>query len=191
MARSDFFYRWNRNVRTFWHAFLLKLRYGDKPWVVRDNQRAATRITAWRTRLISYVSGRTLATSEFSYRKGIAGGLFIMFVGSALLVISQGLLPLLTGMTLLSLGFGIFLPAASSAIASVVSAEDRGGIFSYYSMIRFLGVALGPTVFGSWMINVEQMMFNSFFIMSLSLLSILFSWSCIPIIQACSPPFET
>lgn len=54
----------------------------------------------------------------------------------------------LIALILLGVGTGSVLPAVNTLITSSTSASQRGGITCLYGSMRFLGVALGPPVFG-------------------------------------------
>ncbi|GAF65923.1 putative MFS transporter [Bacillus sp. TS-2] len=80
---------------------------------------------------------------------------------------------LLLSLSVFSLSFGMFLPLASQWMASQLASKDRAYAFTWYSMIRFLGVAFGPLLFGQWLENVLQMQFYSLAIIGVSLLFLL------------------
>ncbi len=136
--------------------------------------------------LVSYLTARKLLDSEDSYKRGIIYGVIYKFIGVCLLIFTESTFILIIGTTLVSIGLGMLLPAASGAIAAVVPSNEKGSIFSFYAMIRFLGVALGPAVFGLWMNNRDQMMFSVFFLLNLIVLTLLYSWSCFPVGKTCS-----
>lgn len=135
--------------------------------------------------ILSYATARKLKGQEDHYRKAIVLGLCLMVLGS-LLMINIGSLGLFTiSMVLFSGGFGILLPAANAALASIVPKKERGTIFSLYSMMRFLGVAFGPLLFGVWIQNIEQMVFTALFFISINGVIVLFCWPCLPIGKNC------
>jgi ACDE family multidrug resistance protein len=55
-------------------------------------------------------------------------------------------------LTISSIGTGLLLPCLNSMITGTVETSERGMITSLYSSLRFLGVALGPPLFG-WMMD--------------------------------------
>ncbi|THF83875.1 MFS transporter [Cohnella fermenti] len=54
-----------------------------------------------------------------------------------------------------SIGTGLLLPCLTTMITGVVERAERGMITSLYSSLRFLGVALGPPLFG-WMMGISH-----------------------------------
>ncbi len=65
-------------------------------------------------------------------------------------------------LTLIGAGVGFFLPCCNFLVTSAVSHHERGMVVSFYHMIRFLGVAFGPVVYSSWMMNEWGMFLKSF-----------------------------
>ncbi|SER69224.1 MFS transporter [Salipaludibacillus aurantiacus] len=70
----------------------------------------------------------------------------------------QSLTALVTIMILFSIASGIFLVCCNLLITENVLKKDRDVILSFYSMIRFTGVAAGPPLFAIWMYE-EGLMF--------------------------------
>jgi ACDE family multidrug resistance protein len=135
----------------------------------------------------SHMTGIKLKGKADQYKKAVVYGLLLMFVGSSLMVVLTHEIHLfLLSLVIFSGGFGILLPAANAALASILSKKERGTIFSLYAMLRFFGVALGPLFFGIWILNVEQMVFTALFFMSLNALVVLYSWPCLPVGKECA-----
>src|SRR5690606_12447591 len=51
----------------------------------------------------------------------------------------------------IGIGSGLILPCLNTLITSSVGSKERGIITSLYNGVRFLGVALGPPIFGALM----------------------------------------
>ncbi|MCL7747206.1 MFS transporter [Halalkalibacter alkaliphilus] len=135
--------------------------------------------------ILSYVTARILRGNENNYKRAFIYGGLTMTFGSVMMIIQSLIHWFVISMTIYAIGFGIVLPAANAALASIVSEKERGTVFSFYSMLRFLGVALGPLCFGFWISNVEQMMFTALFFVTFNVVILLFSWKCFPVGKEC------
>ena len=134
----------------------------------------------------SSLTAKKLVGNEEQYKKAIIIGFILMIIGSFLIIgFTIHVYLFLFCLMVFASGFGILLPAANAALASIVQKEERGTVFSLYSMLRFLGVALGPLFFGIWMIDIEQMAFTALFFISINGVIILYSWRCLPIGREC------
>ncbi|WP_413380167.1 MFS transporter [Alkalihalobacillus sp. 1P02AB] len=116
----------------------------------------------------SYLSGKMRFPTIYSSTKMIVVGMFMMFLGILLPILYFELISLVVGSSMFSFGFGIFLSIASQVLAVLISGQIKSITFSLYSMVRFLGVALGPIFYSYWIDDAEQIMFTS-----LSLIGIL------------------
>src|SRR5690606_15442148 len=90
--------------------------------------------------LSTFQTGRTLKEKEDSYKRGMLYGFGLMIIGTWSMLLTIGTNIVVVSVALFGLGFGILLPSANAALASVVSKKERGTIFSLYSMARFLGI---------------------------------------------------
>lgn len=65
--------------------------------------------------------------------------------------------PLLSGglLVVLGVGNGLALPAINTMVTSAAAGETRGMVTSVYGAVRFMGVALGPPLFG-WLMARGQ-----------------------------------
>jgi ACDE family multidrug resistance protein len=136
--------------------------------------------------ILSYCTARKLKRNENQYKRAFIYGTMLMIGGSFLMLTSDYLSLFTLAVVIYSYGFGMILPAANAALASIVSHKERGTVFSFYSMLRFLGVALGPLCFGLWMSDVQQMMFTALFLVSLNGIILLYSWRCFPLGKDCN-----
>lgn len=78
--------------------------------------------------------------------------------GLGTLAVVMGVVPfvksniiLITLLVLGGIGSGLVLPCLNTMITSSVGKEERGIITSLYNSVRFIGVAMGPPVFGAFM----------------------------------------
>ncbi|TWI57786.1 MFS transporter [Halalkalibacter nanhaiisediminis] len=135
--------------------------------------------------VFSYLTGRRLKGREDSYKRGFLLGIGLMIIGTWSMIHSMEVGFIVVGMIIYGTGFGILLPSANAALASIVSKKERGTVFAFYAMLRFLGVAFGPVLFGTWMNDPTQLLFTSLFFVMINGVILLFSWSCLPIGKSC------
>lgn len=107
---------------------------------------------------------------------------FLNCLGLALIAISTGLAAFLSNTYILigalvftGIGSGLVLPCLNTLITSSVSIEERGMVTALYGSVRFIGVAIGPPIFGLLMEKSKVLMFG--FIAGLALITgILIFW---------------
>jgi ACDE family multidrug resistance protein len=107
---------------------------------------------------------------------------WLMLIGLSLMVISLGstifffknLYIFIGLLTLSSIGTGLLLPCLNTMITGAVEKEQRGMITSLYNSLRFLGVAIGPPLFGWMMDKSERIIFISVSALSLITLGLVF-----------------
>ncbi|WP_216830022.1 MFS transporter [Alkalihalobacterium elongatum] len=137
--------------------------------------------------VFSYWTGKNMGDNRDKVKQFLIIGLTLLLISFALLIFFHGLVSLLLLISLASIGLGFFLPAANTAVTSSVGKQERGLVVSLYSMIRFLGVALGPITFSILMYDPTELFFSSFFLVGVSFIILISSWTCIPILKECSP----
>ena len=99
----------------------------------------------------SYITGSKIGKKMPLMKKLIVLGLFLMTVSFSTLVFFESLTPFISILVLSSIGTGLVLPCINSFITGSVSAEKRGFVTSLYGSVRFLGVAIGPPIYGALM----------------------------------------
>jgi ACDE family multidrug resistance protein len=107
---------------------------------------------------------------------------WLMNIGLILMVISLGstifffknLYVFIALLTISSIGTGMLLPCLNTMITGAVQKEQRGMITSLYNCLRFLGVAIGPPLFGWMMDKSERIIFISVSALSLITLGLVF-----------------
>ncbi|MFT4414108.1 MFS transporter [Fredinandcohnia humi] len=100
----------------------------------------------------SYITGSKIGKKMPLMKKLIVLGLVLMTVSFSLLVFFESLVPFIAVLVISSIGTGLVLPCINSFITGSVSTDRRGFVTSLYGSVRFLGVAIGPPVYG-WMMN--------------------------------------
>lgn len=100
----------------------------------------------------SYITGSKIAKNKHLMKTLIIIGLLIMTISFSVLVFFENLIPFIGILAISSLGTGLTLPCLNSFITGSVSKEKRGFVTSLYGSVRFLGVAIGPPVYG-WLMG--------------------------------------
>ncbi|MGG3985796.1 MFS transporter [Heyndrickxia faecalis] len=123
----------------------------------------------------SYITGSKIGKNQRLMKKLIVTGFCLMTVSYALLTFFRGLFLFIPVLAIGSLGTGLILPCVNSFITNAVGKEKRGFVTSLYGSVRFLGVAVGPPVFGRLMEWSRPGMFISIacFTFAVGLLSLL------------------
>jgi MFS transporter, ACDE family, multidrug resistance protein len=96
----------------------------------------------------SYITGSRIKKNKPLMKKLIVIGLLLMTVSFATLVFFQQLVPFIAILVISSVGTGLVLPCINSFITGSVGTAKRGFVTSLYGSVRFLGVAIGPPVYG-------------------------------------------
>ncbi|OIU70570.1 MFS transporter [Rossellomorea aquimaris] len=107
-------------------------------------------------------SGKRIKTDEERGWYYIKWGLGMMTVPLGILIIFHSLSSLLFCITVCFGGLGFILPVLNTFITGSVNEGERGFVVSMYGTARFLGVALGPIAFSSWMENEMGMYIVTF-----------------------------
>jgi ACDE family multidrug resistance protein len=104
----------------------------------------------------SYITGSKIKKNGILMRWLMNIGLIMMTVALGLTIfLSKNLYVFIGLLTISSIGTGLLLPCLNTMITGTVEKAERGMITSLYSSLRFLGVALGPPLFG-WMMDMSH-----------------------------------
>jgi ACDE family multidrug resistance protein len=104
----------------------------------------------------SYITGSKIKKNGVLMRWLMNIGLILMTVSLGLTIFFFKNLYVFIGLlTISSIGTGLLLPCLNTMITGTVEQSERGMITSLYSSLRFLGVALGPPLFG-WMMEISH-----------------------------------
>ncbi|QGQ97433.1 MFS transporter [Paenibacillus psychroresistens] len=110
--------------------------------------------------ITSYVTGSKIKKNGVLMRWLMNIGLIIMTVSLGLTLFFFKNVYIFIGLlTLSSIGTGLLLPCLNTMITGTVEKSERGMITSLYSSLRFLGVALGPPLFGWMMEKSDKIIF--------------------------------
>jgi len=96
----------------------------------------------------SYWTGGHIRQKTRRMRSFIASGLFAISLAMAVIPFFSNTYVLLGLLVLIGIGSGLVLPSLNTLITSAVGSDERGIVTSLYGSVRFLGVAIGPPVFG-------------------------------------------
>lgn len=99
----------------------------------------------------SYITGSKIGKNQSLMKKLIVLGLVLMTISYAVLIFFEQLVLFIGILALSSVGTGIVLPCINSFITGAVGKERRAFVTSLYGSVRFLGVAIGPPIFGRLM----------------------------------------
>ncbi|MDB5056311.1 MAG: transporter [Bacilli bacterium] len=105
---------------------------------------------------VSYITGSAIKKNGILMRWLMNIGLILMTLSLALTIFWFKNIYLFIGLlTISSIGTGLLLPCLNTMITGSIEKAERGMITSLYSSLRFLGVALGPPLFG-WLMDVSH-----------------------------------
>ncbi|MCF6094162.1 MFS transporter [Microaerobacter geothermalis] len=110
--------------------------------------------------LTSYWTGSFIQKRRGFMRILIVIGLISVGVVSSLVPFISNNILLISLLTIGGIGSGFVLPCLNTMITSAVPSQERGMITSLYGSVRFIGVAVGPPVFGALM-DKKQILFWS------------------------------
>lgn len=102
--------------------------------------------------ITSYITGSKIGKNMPLMKKLIVIGFLLMTVSFATLVFFEKLIPFIAILVLSSIGTGLVLPCVNSFITGSVETSRRGFVTSLYGSVRFLGVAIGPPIYG-WLME--------------------------------------
>jgi len=125
----------------------------------------------------AYLTGAIIRKNGVLIRLLMNIGLALMVASLALAIWWNKNLYLFVGLlTASSIGTGMILPCFTTMITGAVEKEERGMITSLYSSLRFLGVAIGPPIFG-WLMGISrQTVFVVVSALALLALGLVFFW---------------
>jgi MFS transporter, ACDE family, multidrug resistance protein len=99
----------------------------------------------------SYITGSKIGKNMSRMKNLIILGLVLMTISFSSLVFFTKLVPFFSVLVVSSIGTGLALPCINSFITGSVPMDRRGFVTSLYGSVRFLGVAVGPPIYGTLM----------------------------------------
>lgn len=109
----------------------------------------------------AFITGKIVKSKLSKMKRYIIYGLTISAIGSGASVATTNTYYLMGFLVVIGIGSGMVLPCLNTLITGSIKAEERGIITSLYGSVRFIGVAIGPPVFGFLMKISQQVMYIS------------------------------
>ncbi|NEU30021.1 MFS transporter [bacterium LRH843] len=107
----------------------------------------------------SFVTGKVIGEEKKKMKWMTVVGLGLLSLAIFTVSFSKDIYLLLTGLFVSGIGIGIALPSLDALVTQGIEKEQRGSITSFYSSMRFLGVALGPPIFALLIKSSHFLMF--------------------------------
>ncbi len=111
--------------------------------------------------LASYLTGEYLGQDKTHMKWAAFAGMLLFTIVSFPISFITNLYLILTALFIGGFGTGVALPALDALITESIEKEERGTITSFYSSMRFIGVAAGPPSFAVLMRHSHQLVFWS------------------------------
>ncbi|AOZ93902.1 MFS transporter [Paenibacillus crassostreae] len=125
--------------------------------------------------ITSYTTGSLIKKKGTLMRVLMNVGLIAMTVALGATIFSFKNIYVFIGLlTISSIGTGLLLPCLNTIITGAVQKSERGMITSLYNSLRFLGVAVGPPLFGWMMDKSDRLVFITVSALSFITLGLVF-----------------
>lgn len=105
--------------------------------------------------ITSFTTGSKIGKNMKAMKALIVLGLLFMTTSFACLTLVDNLVPFFSILVISSVGTGLVLPCLNSLITGSVGKSRRGFVTSLYGSVRFLGVAIGPPIYG-WLMSISK-----------------------------------
>ncbi|MEY8346995.1 MFS transporter [Bacillus cereus] len=107
----------------------------------------------------SYMAGKKIGDNQVVMKKCIYIGFTLAAVSVILPLFLKGIYLLLFCFIIMGVGIGIALPCLDALITQGIEKEQRGTVTSFYSSMRFIGVAAGPPLYSYFMKGTDHEVF--------------------------------
>lgn len=94
----------------------------------------------------SYVTGKVIGENKQRMKLLSTGGFALSAAACAACLLLTGIIMKLVLLSLAGLGIGVALPCLDAFITEGIDKAQRGTVSSFYSSMRFAGVAIGPPI---------------------------------------------
>ncbi|KGA98786.1 MFS transporter [Alkalihalobacillus alcalophilus ATCC 27647 = CGMCC 1.3604] len=118
----------------------------------------------------SFVTGKLIGQNKQKMKEMTIIGLIGLTLSIAVIAFSEDIYILLTCLFISGIGIGFALPSLDALVTEGIVKEQRGSVTSFYSSMRFVGVALGPPIFTLLIKISHQFLFLSNAILCLIIL---------------------
>ncbi|PFK35397.1 MFS transporter [Bacillus cereus] len=107
----------------------------------------------------SYMAGKKIGDNQVVMKKCIYIGFTLTAISVILPFFLKGIYLLLFCFVIMGVGIGIALPCLDALITQGIEKEQRGTVTSFYSSMRFIGVAVGPPLYSYLMKGTDHEVF--------------------------------
>lgn len=107
----------------------------------------------------SYMAGKKIGDNQVVMKKCIYIGFTLVAVSVILPLFLKGIYLLVFCFVIMGVGIGIALPCLDALITQGIEKEQRGTVTSFYSSMRFIGVAVGPPLYSYFMKGTDHEVF--------------------------------
>ncbi len=107
----------------------------------------------------SFITGFVIKKKNNLMKMLIVTGLTIMAASLAFLPFAAGVIMYFAAISIVGAATGMVLPCLNTLITGAASVKERGLVTSFYGSVRFLGVAIGPPLYGYLMVRGTGLMF--------------------------------
>lgn len=107
----------------------------------------------------SFATGKAIGLEKQRMKWLTVVGIGLLTIAVFSVSFSKDIYLLLTALFVSGIGIGIALPSLDALVTEGIEMEQRGSITSFYSSMRFVGVALGPPIFALFMKTSHFFMF--------------------------------
>ncbi|MDM5462113.1 MFS transporter [Bacillus cereus] len=109
--------------------------------------------------LSSYMAGKKIGDKQDIMKKCIYIGFLLAAASVCLPLFLKGIYLLLLCLVIMGGGIGMALPCLDALITQGIEKEQRGTVTSFYSSMRFIGVAAGPPLYSFFMKGADHEVF--------------------------------
>ncbi|KMK77773.1 MFS transporter [Alkalihalobacillus pseudalcaliphilus] len=95
----------------------------------------------------SFFTGKYIGQDLKKMKSMTVMGLLLLAISISCIAFTEDIYVLLTCIFVSGIGIGFALPSLDAFVTEGIVKEQRGSVSSFYSSMRFVGVALGPPVF--------------------------------------------
>jgi MFS transporter, ACDE family, multidrug resistance protein len=107
----------------------------------------------------SFISGKKIGESKNLMKIVIVVGMGLATVSFIALRIQHSFFYLISFLVITGIGIGISLPSLDAIITQRIEKDQRGTMTSFYSSMRFIGVAAGPPAYSYFMTISDHLIY--------------------------------
>ncbi len=103
----------------------------------------------------SYFTGSKIKQNKPLIRTVMLTGIALLTASVLIVSFFENIYVIVGLLTVSSVGTGLLLPCLNTLITGAINKPERGMITSLYGSVRFIGVAIGPPLFG-WLMDISH-----------------------------------